>query len=89
MYPAHGVALFPPFPQGHRVFVAMSFDPRYRARWTEVIAPAIARVSLGGTRLDPFRIDGRAVTARLREAFQLDAAQIPPEGQNGEEKPKP
>ena len=57
MYPAHGVALFPPFPRDRRVFVAMSFDPRFDARWKTVIGPGIAGVRFEGKPLQPFRID--------------------------------
>jgi hypothetical protein len=41
MYPAHYFSLFPAFPRDDRVFVAMSFDPEFEKRWTDVMEPAI------------------------------------------------
>lgn len=52
MYPAHGLALFPPFPRNERVFVAMTFDPRFEQRWRSVIEPACQDVGLQGFRVD-------------------------------------
>lgn len=52
MYPAHGLALFPPFPRDQRVFVAMAFDARLQSRWQNVIAPGIT-----DAHLSPFRVD--------------------------------
>ena len=52
MYPAHGLALFPPFPRDERVFVAMPFDDRLQRRWEQVIAPGISAANLS-----PFRVD--------------------------------
>ncbi|MEL7591762.1 MAG: hypothetical protein AAGU17_10780, partial [Anaerolineaceae bacterium] len=40
-----------------QIFVAMSFDPIYDNRYTQVIAPAIRRVLLNGVPLLPFRVD--------------------------------
>lgn len=39
------------------VFVAMSFDSRYRARFEEVFTPAITQVIADGRRLEPRRVD--------------------------------
>jgi hypothetical protein len=39
MYPANYFGLFPPFPRENTVFVAMSFDPRFQTRWSNVIVP--------------------------------------------------
>lgn len=52
MYPAHGLALFPPFPHDNRVFVAMSFDGRFEPRWQHVIGRGISDAGL-----EPYRID--------------------------------
>lgn len=52
MYPATWLGLFPPYPRSPRVFVAMSFDPRFRERYEVVIAPAVADVGL-----EPYRVD--------------------------------
>jgi len=59
MYPATYFGLFPAFPRGERGFVAMSFDPRFDARWTNVIAPAINSIEADGKRLAPHRVDLR------------------------------
>jgi hypothetical protein len=53
MYPAHGLALFPPFPRDNRVFVAMQFQGEpFPSRWENVIAPGIREAGL-----EPFRVD--------------------------------
>lgn len=62
MYPANLFGLFPPFPREEKVFVAMSFDPRFDNRWRDVIAPAIRSVSVNGTPLEPVRVDMRRVS---------------------------
>ena len=62
MYPAHFLALFPPFPREDKVFVAMSFDARFDSRWKGVIAPAIQSVQVNGKRLEPHRVDTRTVS---------------------------
>jgi hypothetical protein len=59
VYPNTYLSLFPPFPRDNRVFVAMSFDPRFNARWHNVIAPAVRRVKVAGTALEPHRVDLR------------------------------
>ena len=41
----------------HEIFVAMSFAPEFQRRYDRVIAPAIRSVSLGGTALEPKRVD--------------------------------
>lgn len=40
-----------------QIFVAMSFDPAYEQRYTQVIAPAIQGISVGGQGLQPYRVD--------------------------------
>lgn len=40
-----------------QVFVAMSFDERYRSRFENVIAPSIADIEFEGRRLQPHRVD--------------------------------
>lgn len=62
MFPNHFLQLFPAFPRTDRVFVAMSFDERFRSRWTDVIAPAVESVELDGRRLEPHRVDARSVS---------------------------
>jgi hypothetical protein len=62
MYPINYFALFPPFPREHKVFVAMSFDPRFNSRWVDVIAPAIRAVSGNNVPLEPYRVDTRRVS---------------------------
>jgi hypothetical protein len=59
VYPNTYLNLFPAFPRDHRVFVAMSFLPRFDARWEQVLAPAVRRVQLNGTALEPHRVDLR------------------------------
>jgi hypothetical protein len=59
MYPNTYLNLFPPFPRDHRVFVAMSFLPRFDARWRDVLAPAVRRIEVNGTSLEPHRVDLR------------------------------
>ncbi len=62
MYPAHVFSLFPPFPRDHTVFIAMSFDPRFDARWRNVIAPAVGRLSVNDKPLEPVRVDTRNIS---------------------------
>lgn len=62
MYPSHFFGLFPPFPREDKVFVAMSFDPRFDQRWRDVIAPAVRRVLRNEVPLEPFRVDARKVS---------------------------
>ena len=62
MYPAHVFSLFPPFPREEKVFVAMSFDQRFDARWHDVIAPAVRRIGVNDTRLEPVRVDTRNIS---------------------------
>jgi hypothetical protein len=40
-----------------QIFVAMSFDQRYVARFDRVIAPAIRGITIGGCSLEPYRVD--------------------------------
>ena len=61
MYPAQLFNLFPPFPRDERVFVAMSFDTRFDARWRNVIAPAIRSLQINGRAMEPVRVDTRRV----------------------------
>jgi len=62
MYPSHFLQLFPAFPRSRRVFVAMSFDERFRPRWEDVVAPGIRAVEINGAPLEPFRVDARHVS---------------------------
>lgn len=59
MYPHTYLSLFPSFPRNNRVFVAMSFHPRFDARWQQVLAPAVRRVEVAGSPLEPYRVDMR------------------------------
>lgn len=68
MYPANFFELFPPFTRDNRCFVAMSFDDRFLARWTEVIAPAVRATRAAFPDLVPHRIDlGRRGDSILAE----------------------
>lgn len=40
----------------------MSFDPRFDARWREVIAPAIRNIGVNDKRLEPIRVDTRKIS---------------------------
>jgi hypothetical protein len=40
-----------------QVFVAMSFEERYKNRFTEIIAPAIESIEVDGEKLKPYRVD--------------------------------
>ena len=62
MYPASYFGLFPAFPIDDRAFVAMSFDPKFDARWNNVIAPAVREVKVNGRPLEPHRVDMRRVS---------------------------
>lgn len=59
MYPNTYLSLFPPFPRDNRVFVAMSFLPRFDARWQDVLVPGVRRVKVAGSALEPHRVDLR------------------------------
>jgi len=63
MYPMDVFQLFPPFPRNRRVFVAMSFDARFTARWETVIQPGIMSIhNSAGISLEPHRVDARLVS---------------------------
>lgn len=57
MYPADILNLFPPFPHTNKVFVAMSFDERFRDVWQGVFQPAVESVSCDGKPLEAHRVD--------------------------------
>jgi hypothetical protein len=57
MYPADLLNLFPPFARTNRVFVAMSFDERFRPLWDAVIKPAVEKVLVDGIALEAHRVD--------------------------------
>lgn len=40
-----------------QIFVAMSFDPIYKSRFEDIIAPAIQSIALDGTPLSAYRVD--------------------------------
>jgi hypothetical protein len=61
MYPAHWLTLYPATPRDNRVFVAMSFDARLNARWSDVIEPALSSVQFRGNALSPYRVDTRQI----------------------------
>ena len=62
MYPANYFSMFPAFPRGHKVFVAMSFASQFDKRWNNVIVPAIGRMEIDGKPLEPYRVDVRKVS---------------------------
>lgn len=62
MYPNTYLSLFPPFPRNDKVFVAMSFDEKFHARWDKVLCPAVSRVERQGNRLEAFRVDARKIS---------------------------
>lgn len=62
MYPNTFLNLFPPFPRDHRIFVAMSFDPRFDSRWKNVISPAVKNVKANNVTLEPYRVDSRHIS---------------------------
>lgn len=66
MYPYNFYNLFPPFPHDNKVFVAMSFDEKFKYRWEKVIEPAIKSVpassSSSDVMLEPYRVDMRVVS---------------------------
>lgn len=57
MYPAELLNLFPPFPKTNMVFVAMSFDPKFMPRWTNVLCSAVHKVVFKDKELFPHRVD--------------------------------
>ena len=57
MYPADIFSLFPPFPRRNRVFVAMSFDEQFEARWNEVLKPGIEDNEWQNETLEAHRVD--------------------------------
>ncbi len=57
MYPESFFNLFPPFPRNNVGFVAMSFAPEFRARWDNVIEPAIQSLEIDGVTLQAHRVD--------------------------------
>ena len=57
MYPAELLNLFPPFPKTNMVFVAMSFDPKFKPRWTNVLHPAAAKIAVNKNELFAHRVD--------------------------------
>jgi hypothetical protein len=59
MYPGHWLSLYPAFPRGNRVFVAMDFGSEHESRWKRVIEPALTDATAGGARLQPYRVDAR------------------------------
>lgn len=62
MYPTNFFSLVPPFPRGHRVFVAMSFDTRFDQHWKEVLEPALSAVTVDGINLQPYRVNAGHVS---------------------------
>lgn len=66
MYPQQYFGLFPAAPVEPRVFVAMAFDERHRARWDAVIKPAIESVGLEAFRVDAARVSDSILTEILQ-----------------------
>ena len=40
-----------------QIFVAMSFDDKYKSRFKDIIAPAIRSIKVDGVSLEPYRVD--------------------------------
>jgi hypothetical protein len=57
MYPAEILNLFPPFPKNNMVFTAMSFDPKFKPRWDDVILPAVSSINESEGSLSAHRVD--------------------------------
>jgi len=61
MYPLDVFTMFPSYPRGNKVFVAMNFGGKYNDWYRNVIEPAIRDVSADGLnsveKLEPFRVD--------------------------------
>ncbi len=72
MYPLHVFNLFPPFPKTNRVFVAMSFDEEFAARWRDVIAPAIGSIEWEGNKLKAHRVDAQAIAGSVVSEILLE-----------------
>ena len=62
MYPASFFAIFPPFPQEKKVFVAMSFDEPFQRRWKDVIEPAVSSIKRDGVELEAVRVNVRRIS---------------------------
>lgn len=62
MYPASFFGLFPPFPKDMKVFVAMSFEERFKKRWHQVIEPAVSSIQIDGIALEAVRVDARSIS---------------------------
>src|ERR1700723_4143320 len=62
MYPGRYFNLFPAFPREPKVFVAMSFSPKFTQRWADVIQPAIGRVAIDSVPLQALRVDQRSIS---------------------------
>lgn len=57
MYPAELLNLFPSYPKTNMVFVAMSFDPKFNSRWSEIFLPSSPKVSVNNEALFSHRVD--------------------------------
>lgn len=44
------------------MFVAMSFDEKFRMRWERVICPAVSRIECNGQRMATLRVDTRTIS---------------------------
>jgi hypothetical protein len=62
MYPHTYFDLFPPMPRTRRVFVAMSFDPKFDSRYRNVIVKAVTSIEVEGAALEIHRVDSRQVS---------------------------
>jgi hypothetical protein len=70
VFPSELFALYPPFSRDQRVFVAISFDPVFMARWQNVIQPAIVEIGLEPFRMDVSKISDSILTEILRAIAQ-------------------
>jgi hypothetical protein len=57
MYPGQFFSLYPPFARDDRVFVAMSFAPRFEHRWKNVLSPGIESIGASSVPLQAHRVD--------------------------------
>jgi hypothetical protein len=62
MYPQRYYELFPAFPVTLDVFVAMSFNDNFNARYANVVKPGIEAVRIGAQPLRSVRVDARVIS---------------------------
>ena len=75
MYPMTLFAMFPPFPRKNTVFVAMSFNNRFKKRWEKVIQPAVKQITWKGDRFNPVRIDQSKISDSIMTKILLEISE--------------